>query len=228
MLRLFFVLTLVLVSLPYGSDVQAADEKKSFWAPTVDVNVIDGDTLVVNNRIIRLSGIDAPEIGQQCDHNGHLWSCGMTAALDLQKSLTMARLSALHCWVNSKNAVWESATCYVGEKDLAAASLGAGTVEPAKDASPHYLSMAASAKEGDLGIWGSTFQSPSKWAEKKRLSPDRTHCAIKAITTTSGKKFFASPLMKAYAKIKTTRRFCSDEDALLEDYHPLLRLSDLE
>ena len=202
-----------------------AEEKKSFWAKSSDVIVIDGDTLFVQGKVVQLTGIDAPEIGQQCDHNGHLWSCGMTAALDLHKSLAMARLSQLHCWVNGKTSVWVSATCYVEEKDLAAAMLGAGTVEIDRVGSPYYRSLMQSAKEGDFGLWGSTFEQPDKWAEKARFSEDKSACIVKAGKTKKGKKVFTTPLMPTYKKFKATRMFCSDEDALLADYVPLIKIS---
>lgn len=47
--------------------------------------VIDGDTIEIGSRMIRLQGIDAPESAQLCeDAEGKAWRCGeaATAALD--------------------------------------------------------------------------------------------------------------------------------------------------
>lgn len=39
--------------------------------------ITDGDTLKILNENIRLDGIDAPEIGQNCiDKNGNRYDCG--------------------------------------------------------------------------------------------------------------------------------------------------------
>jgi endonuclease YncB( thermonuclease family) len=37
---------------------------------TGPANVIDGDTIVVSGRHVRLYALDAPEIDQTCRHNG--------------------------------------------------------------------------------------------------------------------------------------------------------------
>ena len=113
-----------------------ADEANHVSAPISAVRVIDGDTLAVNGRVIRLSGIDAPEIGQTCDHNGHPWSCGMTAALDLRKSLTMSRLSGLYCRIERKARYWEEATCSVSDWDLAESLLRQGAADRYRWSSP--------------------------------------------------------------------------------------------
>ncbi len=39
-------------------------------------SVIDGDTIEIHGRRIRLYGIDAPESGQSCEANGGTYRCG--------------------------------------------------------------------------------------------------------------------------------------------------------
>jgi endonuclease YncB( thermonuclease family) len=42
--------------------------------------VIDGDTIAVGSRHVRLQGIDAPETDQvSLDGQGERWTCGLTA-----------------------------------------------------------------------------------------------------------------------------------------------------
>jgi hypothetical protein len=44
-------------------------------------SVIDGDTIEIHGKRIRLFGIDAPEDGQQCSRpDGNRWRCGQHAA----------------------------------------------------------------------------------------------------------------------------------------------------
>ena len=37
---------------------------------------VDGDTLVLNDRQVRLAGIDAPELDQSCQRDGQAGACG--------------------------------------------------------------------------------------------------------------------------------------------------------
>src|SRR6478672_9720969 len=41
---------------------------------------IDGDSLYVGDKEVRLFGIDAPEWGQVCTRKGQPWDCGAAAA----------------------------------------------------------------------------------------------------------------------------------------------------
>jgi len=214
-----FTFALCFAVMLMGVEVQAQGLKQ-FWVASEAVQVLDGDTLFADGEVIELSGIDAPEIGQECDHNGHLWSCGMTAALDLKKSLMMARLSRLHCWDMGKTAVWTYATCYIGEKDLAAAMLEAGMAETTPQATPHYQHIRETVKQAGLGIWGSRFEGPQDWARKHELSGDTEPCAIKAVKPVQDPAYFATPLMPIYRSLNATRTYCRDEDALLDGLIP--------
>ena len=54
--------------------------------------IIDGDTLAVQGRVIRLYGIDAPELGQSCRIGERAYDCGRiarTALLDLTAGVTV-------------------------------------------------------------------------------------------------------------------------------------------
>src|SRR5262245_63649910 len=56
-------------------------------APVVGTTrVIDGDTIDIGGRRIRLEAIDAPELAQTCrDAQGRPWTCGHTAARELRR-----------------------------------------------------------------------------------------------------------------------------------------------
>ena len=41
--------------------------------------VVDGDTLVMDGKRIRLAGIDAPELRQVCQRKDRDWPCGTEA-----------------------------------------------------------------------------------------------------------------------------------------------------
>ncbi len=52
--------------------------------------VIDGDTLEIRGRRVRLHGIDAPATGQTCRRHGAPWDCGRAAA-ELLRELTAGK-----------------------------------------------------------------------------------------------------------------------------------------
>lgn len=49
---------------------------------------IEGDSLHVNDKEVRLFGIDAPEFDQTCQRASGDWSCGAAAADQLSKLVT--------------------------------------------------------------------------------------------------------------------------------------------
>jgi endonuclease YncB( thermonuclease family) len=49
-------------------------------------SVVDGDTIEIGGRRIRLQAIDAPESGQRCeDADARQWRCGQWAATELER-----------------------------------------------------------------------------------------------------------------------------------------------
>jgi endonuclease YncB( thermonuclease family) len=61
--------------------------RPAFADVTGPATVIDGDTIVVAGERIRLEGIDAPELRQNCTAYGQQWACGRTSAEWLQEHL---------------------------------------------------------------------------------------------------------------------------------------------
>ncbi len=78
-------LTLALIAGPLGPAARAQ--------VTGPPRVIDGDTIEVAGRVIRLYGIDAPELGQVCRIGERAYDCGKiarTALLDLTAGVTVS------------------------------------------------------------------------------------------------------------------------------------------
>jgi len=220
---MFKIYITIIIALLLFSAYANAQEPKHIWTQASNAIVIDGDTLEIEGQIIKLRGIDAPEIGQKCSHKGHLWSCGMNAALDLRKMLFMSRMASMHCWVFSKNSLWQNATCYLNDRDIAATLLTAGLVAPLSSASPHYVSLKHQAIEGGLGIWGSNFISSEKWIHGERLEGEGSQCAFKTYTTKQNEKAFITPFDKGYENLSSqTTSYCSDETALNDGYKHIL------
>ena len=66
----------ILVFLPAMLLVMASARAETL---TGSVEAIDGDTLKVGGKVVRLAGIDAPDIDQTCQFNGQDVNCGEIA-----------------------------------------------------------------------------------------------------------------------------------------------------
>lgn len=138
-----------------AEDIRAAD-----GAP---VHVIDGDSLRIGDREIRLAGIDAPEYRQSCDDEaGRPWPCGKAAREALVK---LAAAGGLHCTGRATDRFGRTlADCRTAAGDLASALAAAGHALGARD--ERFDSRAretAAARKARRGIWRGAHQHPADW-----------------------------------------------------------------
>lgn len=120
------------------------------------VSVVDGDTIQVGGTIIQLFGIDAPELGQRCRHDGVWFGCGLDAAFELSKLIGIER-TALRCAPAKGEGRDDVRICMAGHVDLAHVLLGSGYVVATPDAGPDYRDAESSARDAKLGLWHSEF-----------------------------------------------------------------------
>lgn len=121
-------------------------------AMPAEVRVLDGETLRVGERLLRLSGVAAPARGQLCrDQLGRIFDCGAAAAGAL------ARLVAdrpLDCRVTGRDRMGRDlAQCRVGTEDVNAALVAAGWAAAGSGASPALSTMADAARQSGRGLW---------------------------------------------------------------------------
>ena len=63
-----------------------------------EVRVIDGDTIIVDNKKVRLFGIDAPEKAQLCkDSSGNNYRCGIVATEKLNELIFSSTNKTVNC-----------------------------------------------------------------------------------------------------------------------------------
>lgn len=129
--------------------------------------VHDGDTLTLDSGVkIRVFGIDAPELHQQCmDANGTCAPCGDVS----RQALTVLTLGKqVSCVVRGKSYNRVVGECSVGDIQIGPWMLSHGQAV----AYEHYLKAAdrfgyMSAQEGakraQAGIWAQTFMPPDEW-----------------------------------------------------------------
>jgi endonuclease YncB( thermonuclease family) len=137
-------------------------------------SVIDGDTIEIHGKRIRILDIDAPESAQTCmAQNGSEWRCGQKAAAALsdwiaQQTVTCARTD------KDKYGRW-LARCAVGGADLAEWMASQGWAVPYRDCKCEVVRHAASkAKASQLGIWAGSFMLPWDWRAQNNTQTGTT------------------------------------------------------
>ena len=135
--------------------------------------IIDGDTVHINNKKIRLEGIDAPEIKQQCKRNflqisifiGFQFSknypCGVTSKTKLINKIDNSKIK---CISSSKDRYKRYlATCYKDKINLNKWMVRNGYAVAYKRYSKDYIKDEEFAKENKRGMWDGSFTMPEKW-----------------------------------------------------------------
>jgi len=128
-------------------------------------SVIDGDTLEINGKHVRLNGIDAPESDQQCEDAKHFrYSCGWQATGALDDFLAKSR--PLRC----EFVEWDQYGRFVGDCFLAdGTNVAAWMVENGqaldwpKYSNGAYAAQQSAAKAAKRGMWRGYFEEPWSW-----------------------------------------------------------------
>ena len=132
----------------------------------------DGDTLNMTGIVIRLHGIDAPELQQSCTRDGQAWACGKEAASMLASLVAGKSVSCEQRDTDDYRRI--VATCMAGQVNLSAAMADAGLAVALPHFSADYVAIEARAREQRRGIWGSEFQMPGEYrAANPRMVRDR-------------------------------------------------------
>ncbi len=121
--------------------------------------VVDGDTLVMDGKRIRLAGIDAPELRQVCQRKDRDWPCGTEAKSYLSALIGRGRTT---CEADGSDRYGRLlAVCTSQDLDLNAAMVSAGYAV----AFGHYETEEGEARDKRLGLWAGTFDAPRTWRQ---------------------------------------------------------------
>jgi endonuclease YncB( thermonuclease family) len=129
--------------------------------------VIDGDTVAIQGRRIRLLGIDAPEARQTCGGSAEPWPCGRRAARAL--AARVARQPVACRWREQDRWGRPLAACRVGRTDLSAWMVGNGWALAFRRYSTAYVDAEAKAQAARRGVWRGTFVAP--WDHRAAAHP---------------------------------------------------------
>tara|TARA_A100001388_G_scaffold78953_1_gene56571 strand:- start:827 stop:1354 length:528 start_codon:yes stop_codon:yes gene_type:complete len=136
--------------------------------------VIDGDTLRIDKKKIRLFGIDAPEKKQQCRRSslsisfltfGKDYPCGQISADRLRKKIND---KLVVCKYSSKDRYKRFiAECFLNKTNINAWMVQTGHAVAYKKYSKKFVAQEIFAKKEKLGLWSGTFEMPWNWRKNR-------------------------------------------------------------
>ena len=132
--------------------------------------IIDGDTIKINNHKIRLYGIDAPEKKQTCKKKYLTFSifnfqksyeCGKESTVMLKKKI---KNKIINCKIKNKDRYNRFiGICFIDKIDINKWLVRNGHAVAYQKYSKRYVFDEQYASENRLGIWRGTFTRPEKW-----------------------------------------------------------------
>ena len=131
------------------------------WSST-QVKVIDGDSIVVGGREVRLEGIDAPEYHQDCyNAEGKAYACGVRAMEYMQNLTKDQKLRCEPIEIDRYKRV--VAVCFAGKTNLNAEMVRSGNAVAYDRYDDTYVKDEQDAREHKRGIWSGKFMRPEFW-----------------------------------------------------------------
>ena len=129
--------------------------------------IIDGDSLLIDGYRIRITGLDAPEIGQFCTAGGRDVACGKAAK---QALYDVVGNREIDCRVEDEDLYQRLlARCFVGDEDIGERQVSAGWAVATED----YHEAEAAARIAQSGIWSMEVIDPADWREQNDRSKNR-------------------------------------------------------
>ncbi len=160
---IFFILTF--------KDVRSEEIKEI----SGNAKIIDGDTIKINSKKIRLHGIDAPEFKQMCK-KPYLkivfftftkdYPCGKISTQKLQKKINNKAITCKILDIDRyKRLIGE---CFKRNLNLNSWLVSNGYAVAYRKYSKKYVSFEINAKNEKLGIWQGKFEMPWDYRRKNR------------------------------------------------------------
>lgn len=129
--------------------------------------VIDGDSIKVGGKEIRLYGIDAPEYKQKClDKNNQEYDCGIISRDFLVNLIHQKQVECLYAQKDKYDRFLSK--CFINQKSVneEMISNGMAVIYNFNESSPKMDKLEATAKNNQIGIWQGSFELPKDYRKK--------------------------------------------------------------
>lgn len=124
--------------------------------------IIDGDTLDIGGRRVRLHGIDAPESAQRCtDRQGMEYACGRRATAALAEHIGRRPVACEERDVDPYGRI--VAVCRMGDEDVNGWMVAQGWAMAYRHYSLAYAPGELGARVARRGLWSGDFAAPWDW-----------------------------------------------------------------
>jgi endonuclease YncB( thermonuclease family) len=123
-----------------------------------DLKVVDGDTIHLNGKKIRFTGIDTPELKQTCLKEGIKDHCGITA-----KKILIDKIgnNTVKCISEGKDQYKRIlAECFVNNESLSSYLVRSGYAFAYRKYSKKFISDEKYARINKVGMWSMKFDYP--------------------------------------------------------------------
>ena len=129
-----------------------------------EIKIIDGDTILLNGKKIRFSGIDTPELKQTCKRNDEIVYCGIEAKKLL---INIIGNNKIDCINEGKDQYKRTlAECFVNDLSLSSYLVKKGYAFAYRKYSKKFVKDEDYARVNNLGMWSMNFEFP--WDYRKK------------------------------------------------------------
>ena len=131
---------------------------------SIEVKIIDGDTIYLNGEKIRFTGIDTPELKQTCTKNNEVIYCGIKARKLLVEKIGKNKVQ---CVREGKDQYKRTlAECFVNKVSLSSYLVRSGYAFAYRKYSKKFISDEDFARTNNRGMWSMNFEYP--WDYRKK------------------------------------------------------------
>ena len=123
-----------------------------------DIKITDGDTIKINGKKIRFSGIDTPELKQTCIKDGENNSCGFKAKQILIDKIARNKVKCIEEGQDRYKRIL--AECFVNNESLSRYLVRSGYAFAYRKYSNKFISDEDYARVNKLGMWSMEFEFP--------------------------------------------------------------------